>query len=241
MHNTSWSGLMEGQKRIQFGVSAASFGYVQPIFLSNDDSLGGFTSMVSQHLNGFKSLPGCEQQGEEWDNAIACDLPIRRLNFWSNSDLGNITLSGPGYDVPSNFAAPSKGLNAGLMEYEPMHRGYGLPVIAGRNYSVSGTWHGDVAVEFSDHEVAEFFGIDQDILTLDVINKTVCDLTSNDPRNFMSPLGTAGQAEGVQLEEIISCMIEGHRPDFHWNENGHKRAIGGVDVVRKCRCERACY
>lgn len=211
MQNISWSGLMDWQKKVQFGVNAASFGYVQPILLSKDNfSLGGYRAMVSQHLNGFKKL-GCQQQSWEWDNAFACDLPIRRLNFWSNVDQGNVTLIGPGYDVEPNFADPVEGLNAGLMKFEPMHRGYGLPVVAGLNYSVIGSWHGDVAVEFSDRDAAEYYGIAQDNLTLDVVNGTSCSLTSNDPRNYLSPLGTAGQAQGVQLEEVLNCMIEGRR------------------------------
>merc|ERR1719210_597975 len=94
------------------------------------------------------------------------------------------------------------------MQFEPMHRGYGLPVLSGANYTVAGRWHGDVIVEFSDREVAEHFGQD-DRLDLKVINGTSCNLSSSDPRNFLSPMGTEGQAETMQLEEITSCMIHG--------------------------------
>eukprot|EP00443_Scrippsiella_acuminata_P042009 CAMPEP_0115286310 /NCGR_PEP_ID=MMETSP0270-20121206/61878_1 /TAXON_ID=71861 /ORGANISM="Scrippsiella trochoidea, Strain CCMP3099" /LENGTH=1525 /DNA_ID=CAMNT_0002703355 /DNA_START=436 /DNA_END=5010 /DNA_ORIENTATION=+ len=209
LEDVDWAHLMAWQKRIKFGAHALSFGFVQPIFLAADNtSLGGYRAMVSQHLNGFAAV-GCEQQDFHWDSGFACNLPIRRLNFWSNVDQGNLTLSGPGYYSEPNLAYPSEGLNAGLMQYEPMHKGYGLPVVAGQNYTVSGTWSGDVAVEFSDRIVTEVLRTEPERLSLAVLNGTTCDLTSEDPRDYLSPLGTSGQAETVQLEEKLNCMIKG--------------------------------
>ena len=50
-------------------------------------------SIVSQHLNGFLQLPGCEAAGVEWDRGVACSLQVRRLNLWS-ADLGDLKLKG---------------------------------------------------------------------------------------------------------------------------------------------------
>mmetsp|Transcript_117680 Transcript_117680/g.377616 ORF Transcript_117680/g.377616 Transcript_117680/m.377616 type:complete len:988 (+) Transcript_117680:2-2965(+) len=209
LEGVNWSGLMRSQKRIQFGVNTASFGQVQPIFLAKDDSLGGFRSMVSQHLNGFANV-GCTQQDYSWDSGFACDQPIRRLNFWVLVDQGNLKLSGPGYDnVDINYAYPVLGLNAGVMQMEPMHKGYGLPVLAGGSYTVfSDAWRGGVAVEFSDPEVAEYFGV-TDHLSLKVVNGTTCNLSSGDPRNFLTPLGLNGQASTMSLEGLLTCFIQG--------------------------------
>merc|ERR1719336_1041110 len=120
-------------------------------------------------------------------------------------------------------------MNAGLMKFEPMHEGYGLPVVAGANYTLVGSWHGDVVVEFSDREAAEFFSIGQDDLALDVTNGTSCKLTSKDPRSYLSPLGTKGQARGVQLEEVLNCMIEGKIIQEHRVEDPPGRLNGTCD------------
>jgi len=209
LEGVNWSGLMRSQKRIQFGVNTASFGQVQPIFLAKDNSLGGFRSMVSQYLNGFAKV-GCTQQDSSWDSGYACYQPIRRLNFWVFADQGNLTLSGPGYDnVDINYAYPVLGLNAGVMQMEPMHKGYGLPVLAGGSYTISSQgWRGGVAVEFSDPEVAEYFGV-TDHLSLKVVNGTTCNLSSGDPRNFLNPLGLNGQASTMSLEGRLKCFIQG--------------------------------
>merc|ERR550534_3036613 len=159
--------------------------------------------MVSQHLDGFEAV-GCSRQDWQWDGGIACSVPVRRLNFWSNVDQGNVTLQGPGYSVQPNGASPVLGLNAGLMQYEPMHGGYGLPVLAGANYTVAGDWRGDVVVEFSDARIADYFGEGAESLGLTVMNGTSCSMTSHDPREYLDPLGLNGQSAGVQLEEKLS-------------------------------------
>merc|ERR1719203_2250537 len=92
---------------------------------------------------------------------------------------------------------------------EPMHRGYGLPVLVGGTYTVSASWHGDVFVE-----VSEFFGDGVDTLNLTVLNLTGgggCRLTSHDPRNYLSPGGIDGQVSlgRVRHKEIGSCVIRG--------------------------------
>jgi len=83
-----------------------------------------------------------------------------------------------------------------------------LPVLSGANYSVEADWVGDVVVEFSDREVAEYFG-EEDRLHLHVVNGSDCNMSSDDPRSYMSPFGINGQAETLQLEEIVHCMIHG--------------------------------
>lgn len=108
LSKVDFSKLHAGERKIVFGISTVDLGYVQPIFLAEDESLGGYRSIVSQHLNGFAQLPGCqaisesvfmslhescEAAGVEWDHGVACSIHIRRLNLWS-ADLGDLKLKG---------------------------------------------------------------------------------------------------------------------------------------------------
>ena len=49
-----------------------------------------------------------------------------------------------------NNSTVVKGMNAGRLLFEPMHRGYGAVVVMGKSYSLGGTFLGDIATEFSD-------------------------------------------------------------------------------------------
>lgn len=106
LHNVDFSGVHEGQRRIKFGVNAYDPGYVLPIFLAKDDSLGGHRAIVSQHLDGFAKIAGCKKLGPEWENGYGCSAAIRRLNIWSK-DLGSLKIEGPGYESPLSSSPPS--------------------------------------------------------------------------------------------------------------------------------------
>jgi len=203
LQGIDWSGLDPTAKRIKFGVNSQDAGYVLPIFLSPDDSLGGHRSMVSSHLKGFAQVPGCTQLGDRWDGAHACESEIRRLNVWS-IDLGVLKLSGPGYLTESlNMAAPVHGADAGLMRFESLEgyaqRGYGIPVVSGGNYTVSGNWSGEVAFEFSD-PILEFMLRTSDSLNLQ-INGThqKCILHGRDDRRFLAAKGPHTLSESLPL------------------------------------------
>merc|ERR1712190_580777 len=124
-----------GGRRVKFGVNSFDPGFVLPVFLSNDDSLGGYKSLVSQHLDGFGRVPGCQKMDAIWDRAYGCAKSVRRLNIWTRDKRAakSVLIAGPGYDASANWNKPVHGLNAGYVPYEPRHGGYGMPVIAGEH------------------------------------------------------------------------------------------------------------
>ncbi|CAE7249476.1 Cemip2 [Symbiodinium sp. CCMP2592] len=192
-----------GDKKIGFGISTVDLGYVQPMFLSQDDSLGGYRSMVSRHLNGFANLTGCEAlESEEWDRAVACSIEVRRLNLWS-ADLGDLKLTGPGYDVEPNNSTIVKGMNAGKLIWEPMHRGYGAVVALGHNYSVAGNFRGDIATELSDVVLEEVTGQTEAVKV--TIGNYTCQVAAADDRSW---LGVQGRAPWTAPS--VSCLTQAY-------------------------------
>merc|ERR1719253_108959 len=108
--------------------------------------------------------------------------------------MGNLTISGPGYGVKPFWDQPVNGLNGGFMPYEQMHSGYGAPVIVGEKYTLSGTWKGSLAIEFSDKRISQTFGA-AEALNLTVGNmERPCQLFATDNRAF---LGAFGPQAGV--------------------------------------------
>merc|ERR1719401_1753307 len=75
------------------------------------------------------------------------------------------------------------------MLFEPMHEGYGAVVLAGENYSLNGTWDGDVVFEFSDMRIAGYFDAEEDVF-LNVSGWT-CELKHSSDRHFVGALGLA--------------------------------------------------
>mmetsp|Transcript_33320 Transcript_33320/g.59824 ORF Transcript_33320/g.59824 Transcript_33320/m.59824 type:complete len:643 (-) Transcript_33320:417-2345(-) len=72
LDSVDFSLVQKDVRRIAFGVNSVDMGYVQPVFVSSDNSLDGCRSMVSRHLNGFASVDGCEAtENDVWDHAIA--------------------------------------------------------------------------------------------------------------------------------------------------------------------------
>eukprot|EP00933_Yihiella_yeosuensis_P028748 TRINITY_DN22577_c0_g2_i1.p1 TRINITY_DN22577_c0_g2~~TRINITY_DN22577_c0_g2_i1.p1 ORF type:complete len:1594 (+),score=244.66 TRINITY_DN22577_c0_g2_i1:990-5771(+) len=187
LSGVDFSQVLPGQKRIKFGVNTVDIGYVQPMFMSDDDSLGGHRTLVSSFLNGFTKVDGCEATNSVlWDNAIGCKVPVRRLNIWAE-DLGNLTLKGPGYDVEPDETSIVRGMNAGNLLFEHMHGGYGAPVVVGGNYSLNGKLYGDLATELSDVLVEKTFGSDEEINVS--IGDIPCTLSAKDDRSYLGVHG----------------------------------------------------
>jgi len=200
LKDVDFSKVHSGNRKIVFGINTVDLGYVQPIFLAEDNSLGGYRSMVSQHLNGFADLAGCQAlDTQEWDHAVACNTThIRRLNLWT-ADLGDLRIKGPGYDVEPNNSTVVKGMNAGRLLYEPMHGGYGAVVALGQNYSLEGTFLGDIGTELSDVILAQSFQ-QNEAMNLTVGNLT-CQVTAEDDRSW---LGVQGRAPWTS--PMTSCL-----------------------------------
>ncbi|CAE8721049.1 unnamed protein product [Polarella glacialis] len=199
LSSVDFSQVHKDARRIAFGVNSVDMGYVQPMFVSSDNSLDGYRSMVSRHLNGFASVDGCKAtENDVWDHAIACTVPVRRLNLWSH-DLGNLTLLGAGYQVPPDESPTVKGMNSGNLLYEPMHGGYGALVVLGRNYTINGSLQGDISTELSDVLLEETFG---DPEQLEVwVGDVPCLLSAQDDR---SHLGVHGPPPETYLRR--SCL-----------------------------------
>jgi len=187
LEKVDFSGLTGGGAKIRIGVpmQVKDQGYVDPVFVARDNSLGGYRSIVSHRLNGFEAA-GCKPLGPEWDHGFGCSAPARRLNLWG-PDAGLLQLKGPGYAVPPTWDAPTVGRNAGKLYWDSQHDGYGLPVLAGQSYTLSGNFNGQYVVEFSDGILADYFGAPEQI-RLKVGNHE-CELKASDDRSFISPFG----------------------------------------------------
>ncbi|CAK9057639.1 Cell surface hyaluronidase (Cell migration-inducing hyaluronidase 2) (Transmembrane protein 2) [Durusdinium trenchii] len=209
LSGVDFSKVHPGDKKIVFGISTVDLGYVQPIFLAEDDSLGGYRSMVSKHLNGFAKLPGCQVMGEEWDEAVACGGHVRRLNLWS-ANLGDLNMYGPGYDVEPTLTPVVKGMNAGKLLFEPMHGGYGAVVVVGQNYSLKGDFRGDISTELSDVILAKTFDLEE-TLHLTIGNET-CKVSVQDDRSW---LGVRGPAPWTSPR--VSCLTRAFEANYLTN------------------------
>ena len=130
-----------------------------PAISSLDGSLP-FISMASSAMTHLLSLPGsvCRQTNQnKYDNAIACDVPLRRLQIWSDRQ-SKMRLFGPG-----NAVHDLKYIDNQFAERK---RAYGVQVAVGYSYRLEMS-HGDVTIEFSDL----FFGTKYDfpVDTLDLV------------------------------------------------------------------------
>jgi len=205
-------------RKVRIGVNSADEGYVLPIFLARDDSLGGHRSLVSQHLDGFAKVRGCTKLGEEWDGAYGCSSPVRRLNIWS-PDVGDMWINGPGYDVQPNLGRPAAGMNAGKMPFEPMHKGYGTPVVLGGQYSieVQRFRSEDAVFELSDPVLTEYFEEPENI-TL-VVNGEMCSFNSLSPRAYISPRGVGSEASrGCNMNADTSSTAPSTSQAWTWTK-----------------------
>ena len=114
LQSVDFSRLDPIARRVAFGASGGN--PIVPTFSSRDGSLGGVRSLVSPFLNGFAAIPGCNVTAPHgpWGGAIACAHRVRRLSIWTD-DQGNLTLAGPGYDVPPHDVPPVLSANAGIL------------------------------------------------------------------------------------------------------------------------------
>ena len=167
-----------------------------PVFLARDGSLGGFKSVLSQHLDGFLA-EGCVQLGPEWDLGLGCNFAVRRLNVWTAAEIeGGVKLSGPGFAVAANNEFPSFGGNAGILSYAAGYNGYGALCRPGNVYELEGVWRDSPAIDvaFSDAVLESLFGAEE--VTLKTASGS-CAVRSGAPRFIgrLGPVPTAPQSD----------------------------------------------
>lgn len=196
LENVDFSGVSATGKLIQHGVNSKPEGKVWPVFLARDGSLGGFKSVLSQHLDGFKN-EGCVQLGPEWDSGLGCNFAVRRLNVWTAAEIeGGVKLSGPGFAVAANNEFPSFGGNAGILSYAAGYNGYGALCRPGNVYELEGVWRDSpvIDVAFSDAALESIFGAEE--VTLKTASGS-CAVRSEAQRFIgrLGPVPTAPQSE----------------------------------------------
>ncbi|CAE7262907.1 nipblb, partial [Symbiodinium necroappetens] len=109
----------------------------------------------------------------------------------------------PGYDVEPNNSTIVKGMNAGKLIWEPMHRGYGAVVALGSNYTVSGNFRGDIATELSDVVLEEVTGQTEAVKV--TIGNYTCQVAAVDDRSW---LGVQGRAPWTAPS--VSCLTQAY-------------------------------
>eukprot|EP00931_Biecheleriopsis_adriatica_P067560 TRINITY_DN4167_c0_g1_i1.p1 TRINITY_DN4167_c0_g1~~TRINITY_DN4167_c0_g1_i1.p1 ORF type:complete len:1079 (-),score=142.05 TRINITY_DN4167_c0_g1_i1:102-3338(-) len=190
LEGVDFSGVTLSNSLIGFGAHAGDEAYVLPMFVSRDSSLGGYRSVVSRHLDGFGQVPGCTKLGVRWNYGYGCNSVIRRFNIWG-VDVGILTLSGPGYSVEANRSVPIDGRNAGEMQFDVQHSGYGAPVLEGQRYILTGNFSAastdDLILEFSDDVLANFFGSPESMWLQ--VGENSCELHSSGDRSFLMAYG----------------------------------------------------
>ena len=109
LEDVDFSRMQAPQPRLAFGANtAASQAAVLPVFLTKDASLGGFRSIISAHLDGFRAL-GCQPLSAKWakPGALGCNGMIRRLNVWGGG--ARLQIEGPGYESTPDWTFPTEG------------------------------------------------------------------------------------------------------------------------------------
>ena len=216
--NVDFTRVRNSGTHVSFGASDGN--PMAPMYISFDSSLAGFGEIVSPQMNGFGNIPGCSKASSIYGGGYACDssVHIRRLVLWA-SNMGDIKISGPGYDVNPNLSGPTFGANGGkihfdnsfgTMLYSPLIReaGYGAHVIVGEEYTIEDlSWIDDIYFVFSDPVMADAAGHprqDEFVrLNLKMGNNTrQCTVSAAEPRLFISQDGVAnGAARG-------NCTLE---------------------------------
>jgi hypothetical protein len=208
--------LEPGEAKVRFHVNNADPGAeVTPVLISRagDDSLDGWRSIVSPHLDGFARESGCEKLGREWAYGYGCSFAVRRLNIWPLGSARNafgharhmqdLELSGPGYSASPHWADPVKGQNAGRMLFSPLHRGFGMPVVVGREYTLRVTTEvGNPVIELSDTNLNRELGTD-DGVTLRIVGGASpgsCNLRGLAARPWMNVLSGSGLYSEERLQ-----------------------------------------
>ena len=209
-------------KYVSFGSSGGN--PLAPQYISFDGSLGEeIESALSPQLNGFADTV-CSGSVTEFSGGLACNNKIRRLALWSNN-MGNITISGPGYDnvQPNGEFA---GANAGHLIFAPAHdhkiddfmlsTGYSAWVQAGQTYTLTNLeWQGDIFFSFSDIELPTVEGINPNdewvdlVLTLNGQTRT-CRITAGHDRKWLGHNGIGyGYHRGACTDAFWNMAEEG--------------------------------
>lgn len=171
-------------KRILFGHSSGE--PTLPMITARDGSLP-YNSMASGeqwHLLGLPNGVCRRLAGDEaiaYDGAIACDVPLRRLQVWSERQA-KMRLVGPG--SPSGF--DMKFIDD---PFAARKRGYGVPIAVGFSYRLEMS-DGDVTIEFSDAFYGTKFGFPADeidlVVAIDGKEERRCGtVTSQHDRSFI--------------------------------------------------------
>jgi len=201
---------------LQFGASGGN--PVSPMYIAGDDTLDGHHVVVSNFLDGFAKVKGCTGPIAKYGGGYACDksVQVRRINIWA-PDMGDLTLTGPGYDTNPNWDDVVMGSNAGILHYDnkrmgahrQLDHGYGAHVIIGQSYTLEGLhWEGefgDIVVEVSDPILPDYFGKprDQEEITLTLVLKdgrsTLCHPNAGESRLWHSPDGIT-ITDGYQID-----------------------------------------
>ena len=157
------------RERILTSFGANGGNALSPLYIVREKPYGGHTTVVSPYLNGFANITGCNGPDPEYSGYVCDDrLTLRRLTIYA-PDMGDLKLSGPGYDVVPDYRDPIYGANAGILKYDTNHDyypsdtvlqggGYAANVIIGEFYTLETLyWAGDIIVEVSEPDLAKNF------------------------------------------------------------------------------------
>jgi len=202
--------LLEGvsfnsPRHVKFG---ASGGYpVAPSYITTDDSLMGYSQITAPQMNGYSEFEGCTNAESKFVGGYACDSSVksRILMIWS-PDMGELTLSGPGYDpsLPCNDDVGC--INNGKVMFTndggtprdlKIGTGYGAWVKDGETYHLHGmSWQGDIYVIYSDPLLASLTGSAPEEEFIDLVlhigdQNVTCRASASDDRAFVAQNGVA--------------------------------------------------
>ena len=203
MEDVDFSGVLttiDERVLTKFGSSGGN--PVSPIYIAKDDSLGGHRTVVSNFLNGFANVPGCQGPDPTYSGYVCDDsVKIRRMTIWA-PDMGQLKLQGPGYEVSPDFSDPTMGANGGILAYDidqyyypsisvMQGGGYAANVVIGGTYTLEMlSWKGDIVVEVSDPILANEFQTDPQqegitlIIKLSDRNSVTCYPNAGESRKF---------------------------------------------------------
>ena len=219
--------VRNGGTHVSFGASGGN--PMAPMYIAFDDSLDGNHEVVAPQLNGFGNVNGCSAStsAEVYGKGMVCDetVQIRRLILWS-SDMGDLKISGKGYNVESDDDHPTYGVNAGRIHFDNSHgtmghsplirtHGYGAHVIVGEEYVIEGlNWVDDVYFVFSDPVLADANGGSREdefvklVLKMGNFTRT-CTVSAAESRLFVAADGIAsGAAHGNCTEEFWQLALD---------------------------------
>jgi len=192
-------------RHLKFG---AGGGYpVAPSFMTTDNSLKGYSQVISPKMTGYSAFPGCRNDVTEYLGGYACDNSVksRILMIWG-PDMGNLTLNGPGYDsiLPCEDDIGCAN-NGNLMFSTPKSKlqdliyatGYGGWAKNREIYHLHGlSFEGDIYVIYSDPFLAELVGSAPEEEYIDLVmhsgeDHVTCRVSASDDRRFVAHDGVA--------------------------------------------------